>query len=74
MEATKIRQHVTKLTTFFANGSECSIISNTIEAQWVWGGGEKGYLPSGSWGALVIISGELGSKHINIFQQVRLLH
>ena len=29
-----------------------------------WGSGEKGYLFSGSWGALLIISGELGSKHI----------
>ena len=29
-----------------------------------WGSGEKGYLFSGSWGALLIILGELGSKHI----------
>ena len=28
------------------------------------GSGEKGYLFSGSWGALLIILGELGSKHI----------
>ena len=28
------------------------------------GSGEKGYLFSGSWGALQIILGELGSKHI----------
>ena len=27
-----------------------------------WGSGENGYLFSGSWGALVIILGELGSK------------
>ena len=29
-----------------------------------WGVGEKGYLFSGRWGILVIILGELGSKHI----------
>ena len=29
-----------------------------------WGSGEKGYLFSGSWGALLIILGELGSKLI----------
>ena len=29
-----------------------------------WGAGEKGYLFSGSWEALVIILGELGSKLI----------
>ena len=29
-----------------------------------WGAGEKGYLFSVSWGALLIILGELGSKHI----------
>ena len=28
----------------------------------VWGSWEKGYLLSGSWGALVIILGEKGSK------------
>ena len=28
------------------------------------GAGEKGHLFSGSWGALAIILGELGSKHI----------
>ena len=32
--------------------------------QGFWGAGEKGYLFSGSWGALLIILGELGSKHI----------
>ena len=32
--------------------------------QGFWGSGEKGYLFSGSWGALLIILGELGSKHI----------
>ena len=31
--------------------------------QGFWGSGEKGYLFSGSWGALLIILGELGSKH-----------
>ena len=30
--------------------------------QGFWGSGEKGYLFSGSWGALLIILGELGSK------------
>ena len=32
--------------------------------QGFWGSGEKGFLFSGSWGALLIILGELGSKHI----------
>ena len=32
--------------------------------QGFWGSGEKGYLFSGSWGALLIIFRELGSKHI----------
>ena len=32
--------------------------------QGFWGSGEKGYLFSGSWGALLIILGEPGSKHI----------
>ena len=32
--------------------------------QGLWGSGENGYLFSGSWGALVIILGELGSKLI----------
>ena len=32
--------------------------------QGFWGSWEKGYLFSGSWGALLIIFGELGSKHI----------
>ena len=32
--------------------------------QGFWGSGEKGYLFSGSWGALLIILGELGSKNI----------
>ena len=35
-----------------------------IGPQGFWGSGEKGYLFSGSWGALLIILGELGSKHI----------
>ena len=32
--------------------------------QGFWGSGENGYLFSGSWGALVIILGELGGKLI----------
>ena len=32
--------------------------------QGFWGAGEKGYLFSGSWRALLITLGELGSKHI----------
>ena len=32
--------------------------------QGFWGSGENGYLFSGSWGALVIILGEVGSKLI----------
>ena len=32
--------------------------------QGFWDSGEKDYLFSGSWGALLIILGELGSKHI----------
>ena len=32
--------------------------------QGFWGSGKKGYLFSGSWGALLNIFGELGSKHI----------
>ena len=32
--------------------------------QGFWGSGEKGFLFSGSWGALLIILGEVGSKHI----------
>ena len=32
--------------------------------QGFWGSGENGYLFSGSWGALVIILGDLGSKLI----------
>ena len=35
-----------------------------IGPQGFWGSGENGYLFSGSWGALVIILGELGSKLI----------
>ena len=33
-------------------------------SQGFWGSGENGYLFSGSWGALVIIFRELGSKLI----------
>ena len=36
----------------------------TIGPQGFWGSGENGYLFSVSWGALVIILGELGSKLI----------
>ena len=32
--------------------------------QGFWGSGEKGYLFSGSWGALLIILGKLGNKQI----------
>ena len=32
--------------------------------QGFWGAGENGYIFSGSWGAMVIILGELGSKLI----------
>ena len=31
-----------------------------------WGSGENGYLFLGSWGALVIVLGELGRKLINL--------
>ena len=34
--------------------------------QGFWGSGEDGYLFLGSWGALVIIKGELGSKLISL--------
>ena len=39
-------------------------INITMGPQGFTGSGENGYLFSGSWGALVIISGDLGSKHI----------
>ena len=39
-------------------------VPNLGPPQGFWGSGEKGYLFSGSWGALLIILGELGSKHI----------
>ena len=40
-------------------------IKSTIGApQGFWGSGENSHLFSGSWGALVIILGELGSKLI----------
>ena len=35
-----------------------------MRPQGFWGSGENGYLFSGSWGALVIILGERGSKLI----------
>ena len=38
--------------------------NNSWGPQGFWGSGEKGYLFSGSWGALLIILGELGIKHI----------
>ena len=37
---------------------------NTGAPQGFWGSGENGYLFSGSWGALVIIFRDLGSKLI----------
>ena len=40
------------------------IILFYIWPQGFWGSGENGYLFSESWGALVIILGELGSKLI----------
>ena len=43
-------------------------LSESLLDPWVpqgfGGAGEKGYLFSGSWGTLLIILGELGSKHI----------
>ena len=39
-------------------------VHNLGAPQGFWGSGEKGYLFSGSWGALLIILGELGSKKI----------
>ena len=38
--------------------------STILGPQRFWGSGENSYLFSGSWGALVIILGELGSKLI----------
>ena len=40
------------------------LIETHVGPQVFWGSGENGYLFSGSWGALVIILGELGSKLI----------
>ena len=40
------------------------ITAALLGLQGFWGSGENGYLFSGSWGALVIILGELGSKYI----------
>ena len=48
-------------------GSQASHPQNYIPKrgpQGLWGSGENGYLFSGSWGALVIILGEVGSKLI----------
>ena len=42
----------------------CMFLIRVGAPQGFWGSGEKGYLFSGSWGALLIILGELGSKHI----------
>ena len=45
----------------------CKALSHAFNArgpQGFWGSVEKGYLFSGSCGALLIIIGELGSKHI----------
>ena len=44
--------------------SNHSLRLNRGASQGFWGSGENGYLFSGSWGALVIISGDLGSKLI----------
>ena len=46
------------------NGGANGIKPGSNGPQGFWGAGEKGYLFSGSWGALLIILGELGSKHI----------
>ena len=40
------------------------LAANLRGPQGFWGSGENGYLFSGSWGALIIIKGELGSKLI----------
>ena len=48
---------------WFLEASETA--NNTVVGpQGFWGSGEKGYLFSGSWGALVIILGKQGSKLI----------
>ena len=39
----------------------------SLGPQGFWGSREKGYLFSGSGGALLIILGELGSKHMYTF-------
>ena len=44
--------------------SPCYVRTREWGPQGFWGSGEKGYLFSGSWGAVLIILGELGSKHI----------
>ena len=54
---------------FCLPNQKVEILSFTSFSKWgppqgFWGSGEKGYLFSGSWGALLIILGELGSKHI----------
>ena len=41
-----------------------SLVGIFVGPQGFLGSGENGYLFSGSWGALVIISGDLGSKLI----------
>ena len=46
------------------NMDETVLSSSHVGPQGFWGSGKKGYLFSGSWGALLIILGELGSKHI----------
>ena len=42
----------------------CLYMDKCIGPQGFWGSGDEGYLFSGSWGALVIISRELGSKRM----------
>ena len=40
----------------------CLVKDICMDPKGFWGSGEKGYLFSGSWGALIIIFRELGSK------------
>ena len=47
-----------------ANDMNPLCIRNSPPPQGFWGSGENGYSFSGSWGALVIVLGELGSKLI----------
>ena len=45
-------------------GGYSDIFIHMLGPQGFWGSGENGYLFSGSWGALVIIFRDLGSKLI----------